>query len=48
MKVTVYINEDSFQGQLCSGASGAINNLLAVVNTLAGNQGVDVSVLTLT
>lgn len=46
MKVTVYINEDSFQGQLCSGASGAINNLLAVVNTLAGNQGVDVSVLT--
>lgn len=46
MKVTVYINEESFQGQLCGGVSDAINNLLAVVNTLAGNHGVEVSVLT--
>ena len=46
MKVTVYINEESFQGQLCGRVSEAINNLLAVVNTLASNQGVDVSVLT--
>lgn len=46
MKVIVYINEESFQGQLCGGVSDAINNLLAVVNTLASNQGVEVSVLT--
>lgn len=46
MKVTVYINEDSFQGQLCGGVNDAINNLLAVVNTLASNYGVEVSVLT--
>lgn len=46
MKVTVYINEESFQGQLCGGESDAINNLLAVVNTLASNHGVEVSVLT--
>ena len=46
MKVTVYINEESFQGQLCGGVSDAINNLLAVVNTLASNHGVEVSVLT--
>ena len=46
MKVTVYINEESFQGQLGSGVSDAINNLLAVVNTLASNQGVEISVLT--
>lgn len=46
MRVTVYINEESFQGQLCGGVSNAINNLLAVVNTLVGNQGVEVSVLT--
>lgn len=46
MKVTVYINEESFQGQLCCGVSDAINNLLAVVNTLASNQGVEVLVLT--
>lgn len=46
MKVTVYINEESFQGQLCDGVSNAINNLLAVVNTLASNCGVEVSVLT--
>lgn len=46
MKVTVYINEESFQGQLCGGVSDAINNLLTVVNTLASNYGVEVSVLT--
>lgn len=46
MKVTVYINEESFQGQLCAGVSDAINNLLVVVNTLASNQGIEVSVLT--
>lgn len=46
MKVIVYINEESFQGQLCGGVSDAINNLLAVVNTLASNHGVEISVLT--
>lgn len=46
MIVTVYINEESFQGQLCEGVSDAINNLLAVINTLAANQGVEVAVLT--
>ncbi len=46
MKVTVYINEESFQGQLCGGVSDAINNLLTVVNTLASNYGVEVLVLT--
>lgn len=46
MKITVYINEESLQGQLCSGISDAINNLLSVVNTLASNHGVEVSVLT--
>lgn len=46
MKIIVYINEESLQGQLCSGISDAINNLLAVVNTLASNHGIEVSVLT--
>ena len=44
--MTVYINEESFQGQLCGGVSDSINNLLAVVNTLVSNCGVEVSVLT--
>lgn len=46
MKVIVYINEESFQGQLGGRVCDAINNLLAVVNTFASNHGVEVSVLT--
>lgn len=46
MKITVYINEESLQGQLCACASEAIGNLMAVINTLASNHGVEVSVLT--
>lgn len=46
MKVIVYINEDSLQGQLCDEVSDTIHNLLAVVNTLASNRSVNVSVLT--
>ena len=46
MTVTVYINVESFQGQLYNGVSDAINNLLAVVNTLASNHGIEVTVLT--
>ena len=46
MKIAVYINEESLQGQLCDCIAEAINNLLAVINTLASNQSVDVSVLT--
>ena len=46
MKITVYINEESLQGQLCDHVAEAINNLFAVINTLASNQSVEVSVLT--
>lgn len=46
MKITVYINEESLQGQLCGGVADAINNLLAVINALASNHGIEVSVLT--
>lgn len=46
MKITVYINEDSLQGQLCGNVSDAVNNLLATVNALASNQSVEVSVIT--
>ena len=46
MKIAVYINEESLQGQLCDSVAEAINNLLAVINTLASNQSVEVSVLT--
>ena len=46
MNITVYINEDSLQGQLCGNLSDAVNNLLATINALASNQGVDVSVIT--
>ena len=46
MKITVYINEESLQGQLCSGVTDAVNNLLAVINALASNHGIEVSVLT--
>lgn len=46
MKITVYINEDSLQGQLCGNVSDAVNNLLATVNALASNQNVEVSVIT--
>lgn len=46
MKITVYINEDSLQGQLCGNISEAINNLLATINALASNQSIAVSVIT--
>ncbi len=46
MKITVYINEDSLQGQLCGNISVAINNLLATINALASNQSIEVSVIT--
>ena len=46
MKITVYINEESLQGQLCNCVSEAINNLLTVINALASNRGVEVSVIT--
>lgn len=46
MKITVYINEDSLQGQLCGNISEAINNLLATINALASNQSIEVSVIT--
>lgn len=46
MKILVYINEESLQGQLCDSVAEAINNLLAVINTLASNRSVEVSVLT--
>ena len=46
MKIAVYINEESFQGQLCGNVTDVINNLLAVINTLASNHGVEISVLT--
>lgn len=46
MKITVYINEDSLQGQLCGNVSDAVNNLLATINALASNQSVEVSVIT--
>lgn len=46
MKIAVYINEESFQGQLCGNVTDAINNLLAVINTLGSNHDVEVSVLT--
>lgn len=46
MKIAVYINEESLQGQLCDNVSDAINNLLAVINALASNHSVEVSVLT--
>ena len=46
MKITVYINEDSLQGQLCGCVSDAINNLLATINALASNQSIEVSVIT--
>lgn len=46
MKITVYINEESLQGQLCGIVSDAINNLLATINALASNQSVEVSVIT--
>jgi hypothetical protein len=46
MKIAVYINEDSLQGQLCGNVSDAVNNLLATVNALASNQSVEVSVIT--
>lgn len=46
MKITIYINEESLQGQLCNCVSEAINNLLAVINALASNRGVEVSVIT--
>jgi len=46
MKIAVYINEESLQGQLCGNVSDAINNLLAVINTLSSNHSVEVSVIT--
>lgn len=46
MKITIYLNEESLQGQLCDSVSKAINNLLAVINALASNRGVEVSVVT--
>lgn len=46
MKIDVYINEESLQGQLCDNVSDAINNLLAVINTLASNHSIEVSVIT--
>ena len=46
MKITVYINEDSLQGQLCGSVSDAINNLLATINALASNQCIEISVIT--
>ena len=46
MKIAVYINEESLQGQLCSCFTEAINNLLAVINSLDSNHGVELSVIT--
>lgn len=46
MKIAVYINEESLQGQLCDNVPDAINNLLAVINALASNLSVEVSVIT--
>lgn len=46
MKITVYINEDSLQGQLCGSVSDAINCLLATINALASCQSIEVSVIT--
>lgn len=34
MKITVYINEDSLQGQLCGNVSDAVNNLLGEGNRI--------------
>lgn len=46
MNITVYINEDSLQGQLCGNVSDAMNNLLATINALASNQSIEISVIT--
>ena len=46
MKIAVYINEESLQGQLCGNVFEAVNNLLAVINALSSNLSVEVSVLT--
>ena len=46
MMITVYINEESLQGQLCESVAEAINNLLAVINALASNHGIELSVIT--
>ena len=46
MKITVYINEESLQGQLFGNVTDAINNLLVVINTLGSNHDVEVSVIT--
>lgn len=46
MRIDVYINEESLQGQLCGNVPDAINNLLAVITTLASNHSVEVSVIT--
>lgn len=46
MKIAVYINEESLQGQFCGNVTDAINNLLSVINALASNRSVYLLVLT--
>ena len=46
MKISVYINEESLQGQFCGGFTDAINNLMAVINAFASNHSIEVSIIT--
>lgn len=45
MRITVFINEDSLQGQFCGRDHDSIKNLLIVINTLMSNNSVEVTVL---
>lgn len=46
MRIVVCINEESLQGQLCNNVADAINNLLGVINALASNRGIELSIIT--